>query len=603
MLRGPLPQVLVILVLLHGFECRDRRTVRVGLGISGVVLVYAAGFRVDDAIGWWLLAWMVCFGMSTTRLALPDQSPPARAPRTDRRRVGCRGSALWRSASAATIALLAVVPMPDGPARLTLPTFIEDVHDVAVPGAIAAPDGSIRDGTDTGDGTARPPGRPAGTRASRESMDTSVRGAMSDEIVMRVRAPQADFWRGQTFATFDGRRWHADEDAGPCATGPEHRHPAARWVTRRTVASCRSTASCRRSTSRPDMPNVIFAAYRPDPGDRRRRRVDPRRRRDPGVDRADRGVDLHRGVGAAASDRRAAAQRGPDRRAPQPSRAAGARALPGRAREHDTGDDRSRRPAGRRPHVDVRRRPRLRGLDGAATCSTTSTRRCPTQARTPSTTSCSTRGAGSASRSRRRWRSCCARRACRPGSRPDTRRAPAIGSPACTRSAPATPTRGSRCGSRRPGGRPSIRRRRCRCRARAARRRSAASWPAGLSGYVDDHGRQLGARRAGRASAAFAVVALGARVAAAAPPRPMGAAAGPLRCARRAPWRARRRDQRPPCGELDGGRRRGRGEGGRRAARPCRVRPDASTTTTPTTTGRAQLARVWRGARHTAGGR
>ena len=56
MLRGPLPQVLVILVLLHGFECRDRRTVRVGLGISGVVLVYAAGFRVDDAIGWWLLA-------------------------------------------------------------------------------------------------------------------------------------------------------------------------------------------------------------------------------------------------------------------------------------------------------------------------------------------------------------------------------------------------------------------------------------------------------------------------------------------------------------------------------------------------------------------
>ena len=35
---------------------------------------------------------------------------------------------------AATLAVLAVVPIPDGPARLTLPTFIEDVQDVTVPG-------------------------------------------------------------------------------------------------------------------------------------------------------------------------------------------------------------------------------------------------------------------------------------------------------------------------------------------------------------------------------------------------------------------------------------------------------------------------------------
>ena len=47
LLRGPLPQILVILIALHGFECRDRRTVRVGLGISAVVVMYAAGFRVD----------------------------------------------------------------------------------------------------------------------------------------------------------------------------------------------------------------------------------------------------------------------------------------------------------------------------------------------------------------------------------------------------------------------------------------------------------------------------------------------------------------------------------------------------------------------------
>ena len=259
MLRGPLPQVLVILVLLHGFECRDRRTVRVGLGISGVVLVYAAGFRVDDAIGWWVLAWMVCFGMSTTRLALPTASRP---------RVGRPATALVpRTAAvalgvAATIGLLALVPIPEGPARLTLPTFIEDVQDVTVPGAIAAPDGSIRDSADRGDGSRAPAGQAGGYTGFAQSMDTSVRGSLSDEIVMRVRAPEADFWRGQTFAAFDGRRWYADEEVGTRRGGPNIDIPRALG----DPAGGRAAPVERFVQTfyvEADMPNVIFAAYRP----------------------------------------------------------------------------------------------------------------------------------------------------------------------------------------------------------------------------------------------------------------------------------------------------------------------------------------------------
>ncbi len=167
MLRGPLPQVLVILVLLHGFECRDRRTIRVGLGISGVVLAYAAGFRVDDAIGWWLAVWGVCCGVSMSQLARPtDRGPaPSGTRRTDPGVWAPRAGAVALG-SVATIALLVIVPVPDGPARLTLPTFISDVRDVSVPGAIAAPDGEIRDG-DSGDGTrARRTARPGDTPAS-----------------------------------------------------------------------------------------------------------------------------------------------------------------------------------------------------------------------------------------------------------------------------------------------------------------------------------------------------------------------------------------------------------------------------------------------------
>ena len=60
-LRGPLPQFLMLLVVLHGFECTDRRTARVSLAISAVVASYAAGLRVDGQLGWWLAGWGTCF--------------------------------------------------------------------------------------------------------------------------------------------------------------------------------------------------------------------------------------------------------------------------------------------------------------------------------------------------------------------------------------------------------------------------------------------------------------------------------------------------------------------------------------------------------------
>jgi hypothetical protein len=51
-LSGPLPQILVVLVVLHGFECRDRRSVRVSLAVSALVVMYASAFRVDDRLIW-----------------------------------------------------------------------------------------------------------------------------------------------------------------------------------------------------------------------------------------------------------------------------------------------------------------------------------------------------------------------------------------------------------------------------------------------------------------------------------------------------------------------------------------------------------------------
>ena len=160
-LSGPLPQVLIVLVVLHGFECRDRRSVRVALGVSAVVVMYASAFRVDDRLVWWLAAWGVVTSIAlATLLARP-------AP--------FRGTTPWRVGvavavgAAVTLGLLAIVPVPSGPAVLALPSLLEGETDVPVPGAVVDGDGEVRDdGAADSDGEAEVEGTPVSDEKSDE---------------------------------------------------------------------------------------------------------------------------------------------------------------------------------------------------------------------------------------------------------------------------------------------------------------------------------------------------------------------------------------------------------------------------------------------------
>jgi transglutaminase-like putative cysteine protease len=265
-LRGPLPQLLILLIVLHGFECRDRRTARVGLGISAIILMYAAGLRVDGAIGWWLLAWAVAFGVAMAKLSVPmDRAAPTNRSRPGFVRTWAARTAGITMAGVATVALLAVVPVPDGPARLTLPTLIENADDVPTTGGIAGPDGERRSASDAPaePGSDRAPaGQAGGYTGFAETMDTSVRGNLSDEVVMRVRAPEPDFWRGQTFSRFDGRRWYADAQIGTPRRGPTIDVPPALGVIP-VADDVTVDRFVQTYFLEADMPNVVFHAGRP----------------------------------------------------------------------------------------------------------------------------------------------------------------------------------------------------------------------------------------------------------------------------------------------------------------------------------------------------
>lgn len=262
-LRGPLPQLLMVLIVLHGFECRDRRTIRVGLAISLVVVMYAAAFRVDRSVAVWLGGWTLCAAMALSRL--PES--PVRVARGARRlrRARVRPASVAATAVLA-LAILAVVPVPDGPARLTLPTFIDDALPVGQPGAIAGPDGGLRGRDSRADGPEQRRTSAGDYAGFSDTLDTNVRGDLGDTVVMRVRADRPDFWRGQTFAEFDGRMWHAERQRAVALGGPHVDVPPAFGDVRR-VGIGRYALDAEPFVQtyflEQDLPNVLFHAYRP----------------------------------------------------------------------------------------------------------------------------------------------------------------------------------------------------------------------------------------------------------------------------------------------------------------------------------------------------
>ncbi|RLE17806.1 MAG: hypothetical protein DRJ50_13650, partial [Actinobacteria bacterium] len=163
------------------------------------------------------------------------------------------------TAAAATLALLAVVPIPDGPARLGLPALSNNAPTVGA-GALAAPDGSLAQ-SGTGGGTRGSLSQSGGYLGFAETLDTSVRGDLGDQIVMRVRSPEPAFWRGQTFTDFDGRSWTVSADTGVARTGPTIAVPPT--IGDALGSGIESNELVQTFFIEADLPNVVFAAYRP----------------------------------------------------------------------------------------------------------------------------------------------------------------------------------------------------------------------------------------------------------------------------------------------------------------------------------------------------
>jgi len=262
-LRGPLPDLLMLLLIVHGLEVLDQRAQRIHQAIAGVLVAYAAGLRVDGNVGWWLGAWAIAIVIAvrtSTRVVTPSTAAKRRSGRISNRRLA-NGVGLVGAAAIATIAVLSVVPVPDGPARLGLPALSNDAPSASSPGALAGPDGNpAAASTDRRGSLSQVGGYPGFSN----TLDTSVRGDLGNELVMRVRASEPAFWRGQTFTEFDGRTWSVAPQEGTRRAGPRIDVPATLGDLPRPTSRVETEDFIQTYYVESDLPNVVFAASRPD---------------------------------------------------------------------------------------------------------------------------------------------------------------------------------------------------------------------------------------------------------------------------------------------------------------------------------------------------
>ena len=262
-MRYLMPQLLVALCVVQGFECTDRRGARVALACSALVTAYASGVRVDSALGGYMLVAVVALAVAAQAITAPDRrvrqaSDGTATAQSPARSAAFRAGALV-VAVAAIIGLLAVVPVPRGPAQLTLPSWLSEHRVVDISGELATATGSPLLGGPVQGGGTRTGAGAGGYPGFSNSMDTSLRGDLGDEVVMRVRAPAADFWRGQTFSEFDGRSWTVEPlSGGESNDGPDHRIPPADG----DLEFDGEPDFIQTFYVEVDMPNILFAAPR-----------------------------------------------------------------------------------------------------------------------------------------------------------------------------------------------------------------------------------------------------------------------------------------------------------------------------------------------------
>lgn len=255
--RYPLAEVFLWVQVLHSFDLPARKDLNFSLGSSLALMAVAGSLSQDMTFAFFLIVYVGFVGAALYYSHLSElaedsvgtarvRGPAGRAPQMSRR-------PLMRAIAACGLAgavLFLVLPQPSGLRTFALPFQLGGSGGLSPGGA-----GILNPGFG-GDPAARSNG--TGFYGFDSRMDLRVRGDLSDELVMRVRASAPAMWRGLIFDTYDGISWSAPETETEFQSGVPYYYPSEfRGLGPRVPVTQTFYVEARQ-------PNVIFSAAQPE---------------------------------------------------------------------------------------------------------------------------------------------------------------------------------------------------------------------------------------------------------------------------------------------------------------------------------------------------
>jgi transglutaminase-like putative cysteine protease len=206
--RAPLAALFLWVQVLHAFDVPRRRDLAFSMVSSTTLIAVGGALALGTSYLFVLLAWALAVAawlwLSVRPLA-GDLTPAVLARERERpRRVATARSVATAGLTSLAVAVAVFAVLPRIPV-----TMVRSLPFRMSAGARAAPSNGVEN-------PALPP--PTGTDqvvdfssngypGFSDVMDLRARGALSDDIVFRVRAPFASLWRAEVFDTFDGSIW------------------------------------------------------------------------------------------------------------------------------------------------------------------------------------------------------------------------------------------------------------------------------------------------------------------------------------------------------------------------------------------------------------
>jgi protein-glutamine gamma-glutamyltransferase len=254
-IRFPLAEVFLWIQILHSFDLPQRKDLGFSLGSSLVLMATAATLSQDLAFG--PLA-VIYLGFALGALMLAQRSElregvslvvtaPGSSLKAHMRRATAK--AMTGAAAAGAIVFL-FIPQATSPRAFALPFSFGGGSGMPSGAGIANPafpnDASMRSSGGAYFGVA-------------DRMDLRVRGELSDDLVMRVRASAPAMWRGAIFDTYNGVAWSSNGgDPQPLGGGrPVTYHDPLRVFGPDVAVSQTFYVGS-------EQPSVIFAAEQPE---------------------------------------------------------------------------------------------------------------------------------------------------------------------------------------------------------------------------------------------------------------------------------------------------------------------------------------------------